>query len=88
VYVSKIRCDGESGKFCKIFWELNWAFVQSRRAETGEQLDMHIRSHRSAVRISSPRSALCSSMILLLVTGRAPSRARIVGQHAVMILKR
>ena len=24
----KIRCDGESEKFCKIFWELNKAKVQ------------------------------------------------------------
>jgi hypothetical protein len=24
----KIRCDGESEKFCKIFWELNSAYVQ------------------------------------------------------------
>jgi len=23
----KIRCDGESEKFCKIFWELNKAYV-------------------------------------------------------------
>jgi hypothetical protein len=23
MHVSKIRCDGESEKFCKIFWELN-----------------------------------------------------------------
>jgi hypothetical protein len=23
----KIRCDGESEKFCKIFWELNKALV-------------------------------------------------------------
>jgi hypothetical protein len=26
----KIRCDGESEKFCKIFWELNRALVEER----------------------------------------------------------
>jgi hypothetical protein len=27
MHVSKIRCDGESEKFCKIFWELNSLLV-------------------------------------------------------------
>jgi hypothetical protein len=27
MHVSKIQCDGESEKFCKIFWELNMAIV-------------------------------------------------------------
>ena len=27
----KIRCDGESEKFCKIFWELNKAYTSQRR---------------------------------------------------------
>jgi len=25
----KIRCDGESEKFCKIFWELNKALIKA-----------------------------------------------------------
>ena len=30
----KIRCDGESEKFCKIFWELNKALGQLLNSET------------------------------------------------------
>ena len=30
----KIRCDGESEKFCKIFWELNKALLTYRNSNT------------------------------------------------------
>jgi hypothetical protein len=40
---SKIRCDGESEKFCKIFWELNWALLYSFRQTRTEHGRTHMR---------------------------------------------
>jgi hypothetical protein len=42
MYVSKIRCDGKSEKFCKIFWELNMTFVQKEE----EMLEQGHSRHR------------------------------------------
>jgi hypothetical protein len=35
----KIRCDGESEKFCKIFWKLNRALFQKENQENANPLE-------------------------------------------------
>jgi len=33
----KIRCDGESEKFCKIFWEVNKALMQREKRKKAKE---------------------------------------------------
>jgi hypothetical protein len=49
----KIRCDGKSEKFCKIFWELNWALktfaagattTSGHRSWSAKTIDYSVRS--------------------------------------------
>jgi hypothetical protein len=52
----KIRCDGESEKFCKIFWKLNWARVKMTKGapQTASSL-----SHTRARQVHADFAAAC-----------------------------
>jgi len=78
----KIWCDGESEKFCKFFWELNKALVNSDkhliyRPEQGNGTEAESSVHPAQALFSSPRnSCMCRPCTGTQPPSHSPCRAR------------